>query len=48
MGTAASFQIATLTDLLVLEFIYEEYYDIDIRDRSKRRSPLFNKVGDDL
>jgi hypothetical protein len=43
MGTAGSFDIATLTDLLVLSYVYERDYNI------KNITPdLFEKVGDDL
>jgi hypothetical protein len=45
MGTAGSFDIATLTDLLVLEMLYVEEYGHSIK---KNKSTLYNKVGDDL
>jgi hypothetical protein len=42
MGTNGSFDIATITDLFLLEMIYKEDYQIDISVST------FNKVGDDL
>jgi len=42
MGTAGSFDIATLTDLLVLDMIYHNYYDMSPAGHT------YNKVGDDL
>jgi hypothetical protein len=42
MGTAGSFDIATATDLLILEFCYQKFYNIKISNQ------LFDKVGDDL
>jgi hypothetical protein len=42
MGTNGSFDIATITDLFLLEMIYKEEYSMDIS------VDLFNKVGDDL
>jgi hypothetical protein len=42
MGTSGSFDIATLTDLLVLDMIYNKYYKI------KPTPSTYNKVGDDL
>jgi hypothetical protein len=37
MGTAGSFDIATLTDLLVLFFIYDHHYKIDLIDHKGNR-----------
>jgi hypothetical protein len=48
MGTAGSFDIATLTDLLVLEFVYYKFYKINLRQHKPNQPLLFNKVGDDL
>lgn len=42
MGTAGSFDIATLTSLLILEMIYLEDYGQELG------SALFNETGDDL
>jgi hypothetical protein len=42
MGTNGSFDIATITDLFLLEMIYKEDYHMDIN------VDTFNKVGDDL
>lgn len=42
MGTAGSFDIATATDISIIDMIYTEEYELPIR------SNLFNKVGDDL
>ena len=48
MGTSGSFDIATLTDLLVLEFIYLKYYNIKSRNHDNESELLFDKTGDDL
>jgi len=48
MGTAGSFDIAMLTDMFVLAFIYKEDYKIDIFKCRTNGNILFNKVGDDL
>jgi hypothetical protein len=45
MGTKGSFDIATITDLFVLTYIYESYYKISYKDLNET---IFNKVGDDL
>jgi hypothetical protein len=42
MGTAGSFDIATITDLFLLEMVYKEDYQMSIS------ATTFNKVGDDL
>jgi len=42
MGTNGSFDIATITDLFLLEMIYKEDYQMEISVNT------FNKVGDDL
>lgn len=42
MGTNGSFDIATITDLFLLEMVYEQDYNI------KLSVDTFNKVGDDL
>jgi hypothetical protein len=44
MGTAGSFDIATITDLFLLEMVFIEDYGLNPRKIDK----LFNKVGDDL
>jgi hypothetical protein len=51
MGTNGSFDIATLTDLILLEMLYELYYGIstsETRNFVYEDKILFNKVGDDL
>jgi hypothetical protein len=51
MGTNGSFDIATLTDLILLEMIYEKQYKMIHkykRDFIFENKLLFNKVGDDL
>jgi hypothetical protein len=42
MGTNGSFDIATITDLFLLEMVYKEDYQMEIS------IDTFNKVGDDL
>jgi hypothetical protein len=42
MGTAGSFDIATVTDLFLLEMVYTEDYQMSIS------ATTYNKVGDDL
>jgi hypothetical protein len=48
MGTAGSFDIAMLTDMFVLSFIYKRDYNINIFKFRDAGNLLFNKVGDDL
>jgi len=43
MGTPGSFDIATATDLVLLNMVYSEDYGI-----TKMSSSLFSKVGDDF
>jgi hypothetical protein len=43
MGTNGSFDIATITDLFLLEWAYKKFYNIDSLSKD-----LLNKVGDDL
>lgn len=42
MGTNGSFDIATITDLFLLEMIYREDYKMEMTEE------IANKVGDDL
>lgn len=42
MGTAGSFDIATATDLILLEMLYKQEYSMNLHER------IINKVGDDL
>lgn len=42
MGTAGSFDIATVTDITIIAMLYEKYYKLQLDDT------LANKVGDDL
>jgi hypothetical protein len=42
MGTNGSFDIATVTDLCMLQMIYKQDYGMSISRK------IFNKVGDDL
>jgi hypothetical protein len=44
MGTSGSFDIATITDLFLLEMVFIEDYGMN----SRKIDGLFNKVGDDL
>lgn len=43
MGTAGSFDIATVTDLFLLEYLYKTEYNLETS-----KGTTFNKVGDDL
>jgi len=49
MGTKGSFQIASLTYLLVMEFLTKKNYSDEYERRSKSRdfTDLFNQIGDD-
>jgi hypothetical protein len=49
MGTKGSFQIASLTYLLVMEFLTKKNYPKIYEERSKSRDfiDLFNQIGDD-
>lgn len=49
MGTKGSFQIASLTYLLVMEFLTKKNYPVEYEKRVKSRDfiDLFNQIGDD-
>jgi hypothetical protein len=51
MGIHASFAIATLTDLFLIEYAYSQFYPElyrKMRSDSAFRQNLYNKIGDDL
>jgi len=51
MGIHASFAIATLTDLLLIEFAHGKYYNSEYKDwyrTAGQRQATYNKIGDDL